>query len=97
MTNKQLAKIYKALSNENRLEIFFNILNGNNKSLDAGCNCIISEVINTLGIGAPTISHHLKELSNSGLIETDKDGKYLIARVNKGLLEELKNVFDLKQ
>lgn len=31
---------------------------------------------------APTISHHLKELSNAELIFTEKRGKFLVARVN---------------
>lgn len=95
MTNKQLTKIYKALSNEKRLEIFQNILKGNSTSFEDGCNCLISEIIQDLGIGAPTISHHLKELTNAGLIETEKSGKFLVARANKKILNELKNVFDL--
>jgi uncharacterized membrane protein len=48
-----------------------------------------------LNIGAPTISHHLKELSNAGLIETEKSGKFLIAHGNRELLAELKTVFDI--
>ncbi|MDP4177639.1 MAG: metalloregulator ArsR/SmtB family transcription factor [Bacillota bacterium] len=95
MTTKQLAKIYKALSNENRLEIFLNILKCSQKSFKSDCCCTISQIIQNFCIGAPTISHHLKELSNAGLIETKKDGKYLVAYVNKELLEELKNIFDI--
>jgi DNA-binding transcriptional ArsR family regulator len=97
MNTKQLAKIYKALSNENRLEIFFNILKSDTKSFESACACAISEIIQNIGIGAPTISHHLKELSNAGLIETQKEGKYLVAHVNKKLLAELKGVFDFNE
>lgn len=95
MTTKQLTKIYKALSNENRLEIFLNILRCNEKSFEADCDCPITSLMQNLRIGAPTISHHLKELSNAGLIETRKEGKYLTARVNTELLAELKDAFDL--
>jgi DNA-binding transcriptional ArsR family regulator len=94
MTTRQLSKIYKALSNENRLEIFRNILNSTASSFEADCDCPISSVMQNLHIGAPTISHHLKELSNAGLIETKKEGKYLVAHVNQELLAELKSAFD---
>ena len=97
MTTKQLVKIYKALSNENRLEIFLNILKCNEKGFESDCDCPITSIMQNLRIGAPTISHHLKELSNAGLIETKKDGKYLVAHVNKELLAELKNVFDFNE
>ena len=94
MTTNQLAKIYKALSNENRLEIFLSILNCDEKNFEPGCDCTITKVMQKLCIGAPTISHHLKELSNAGLIETKKEGKYLVAHVNKELLDEIKYAFD---
>ena len=94
MTTKQLTKIYKALSNENRLEIFLNILNCNQNSFES--DCPITGIMKNLCIGAPTISHHLKELSNAGLIETKKEGKYLLAHVNQELLAELKTAFDFK-
>ncbi|MDP4094154.1 MAG: metalloregulator ArsR/SmtB family transcription factor [Bacillota bacterium] len=94
MTTNQLTKIYKALSNENRLEIFLSILKSDEKNFETGCDCTISLIMQKLGIGAPTISHHLKELNNAGLIETKKEGKYLVAHVNKELLNEIKTAFD---
>lgn len=94
MTTNQLTKVYKALSNENRLEIFLSILKSDEKNFEAGCDCTITRIMQKLCIGAPTISHHLKELSNAGLIETKKNGKYLVAHVNKELLNEIKNAFD---
>ena len=65
MDTKELASIYKALSNENRLEIYLQILNSYEENYDAGCECFVTEIIGKLKIGAPTISHHLKELSNN--------------------------------
>lgn len=97
MTTNQLTKIYKALSNENRLEIFLSILKSDEKNFEAGCDCPISLVIQKLGIGAPTISHHLKELNNAGLIETKKEGKFLVAHVNRELLNEMKTAFDFSE
>jgi len=89
MDKKQLSKIYKALSNENRLEIFIDILEAENRTFEGGC--LVAQIKEKFNIGAPTISHHLKELSNVGLITTRKEGKYLIADVNRELLEILKD------
>ena len=97
MDAKELAKVFKALSNENRLEIYFEIVKSNEKSFDADCECFISDVINKLNIGAPTISHHLKELSNAKLIFTEKRGKFLVARVNQQLSDELCSLLTFKR
>jgi len=94
MHTKKLAKVYKALSNENRLEIFMDILEHEKKTFEKR-NCIVSQITEKFNIGAPTISHHLKELANADLIFTQKEGKYLTATVNKELLEELREKFEI--
>lgn len=94
MKINELAKIHKALSNENRLEIFLNIVKQDESKFES-CDCIMTVLMDKLRIGAPTISHHLKELSNAGLIETSKDGKFLVAHVNRSKLEELRKEFDV--
>ncbi|PHR69313.1 MAG: transcriptional regulator [Arcobacter sp.] len=95
MNAKELAKIFKALSNENRLEIYKEIAKQENIDYEKKCECSISEILSCLKIGAPTISHHLKELSNANLITTKKNGKFLIAQINKNTLEEIRNFIDL--
>jgi len=50
-----------------------------------------------LNIGAPTISHHLKELSAARLIFTEKRGKFLVAKVNQELLNEICNLLTFKR
>ena len=94
MNTKQLARIHKALSNENRLEIFLSILEYEQKDFEATPDCIMQKIRRNLCIGAPTVSHHLKELSDAGLISTAKDGKYLVAIVNKDIIKELSNEFN---
>lgn len=95
MESKELAKIFKALSNENRLEIYKEIAKQENIDYEQKCECIISDILSCLKIGAPTISHHLKELSNANLITTEKNGKFLIAYINKKTLEKIKEFIDL--
>jgi ArsR family transcriptional regulator len=82
MNIKKMAKIFKALSNENRLEIHLEIVKNSEQSYDANNECFISEILDALKVGAPTISHHLKELSNAELIFTEKRGKFLPKLLN---------------
>ncbi len=91
MEAKQLAKIMKALSNENRLALYLEIAKHGESDFEAP-ECTISDIVKMFRLSAPTISHHLKELANAGLISTEKRGKYLVARINKETLGEVKKV-----
>jgi DNA-binding transcriptional ArsR family regulator len=91
MEAKQLAKIMKALSNENRLALYLEIAKHGESNFEAP-ECTISDIVKMFRLSAPTISHHLKELTNAGLITTEKRGKYLVARINKETLGEVKKV-----
>src|SRR5680860_327042 len=92
MNTKRLARIFKALSNENRLEIYLELVKNNEHSYVNDCNCFVTDIIGKLDIGAPTISHHLKELSNTELIFTEKKGNFLVARINEELVNEVCNI-----
>ena len=97
MDAKKLAKIFKALSNENRVELYLEIVKSNEQSFSTDNQCFIADIIGKLNIGAPTISHHLKELSNAGLIFTEKRGKFLVAKVNEQLIDEVCTVLKIKK
>lgn len=94
MNTQQAAKILKALSHPNRLEMYLAIAKGEQRDFKA-CECCVTEIIKHLKIGAPTISHHLKELVNAGLIVTERQGKFLVARPNLETWEELKKTLPL--
>ena len=79
---QRLAKAFKALSNPNRLRIYTEILKQDTARLEAGCGCFITDVVRSLRIGAPTISHHVKELVNAELITVERQGKFLVCKVN---------------
>ena len=85
----------KALSNPNRFEIFMEILKSNQSRYEKE-ECFVYNIMEKFNIGAPTISHHLKELSNADLISTERKGKYLIAHINTNTLKEISNVINLK-
>jgi DNA-binding transcriptional ArsR family regulator len=65
------------------------IVKGEQNSFAADACCVVSTIIDNLKIGAPTVSHHLKELVNAGLIVTERQGKFLIARPVLETLEEV--------
>jgi ArsR family transcriptional regulator len=73
MSAKQLAKIMKALSNENRLKLYLKLAKQEESDFEAQ-ECNLSDVVKIFGLSPPTISHHLKELANAQLITTEKRG-----------------------
>lgn len=74
MDTIKLAKVLKALSHPKRLELFFKIAEKREADFetDCECECFVTDMINLLKLGAPTISHHIKELENAGLITTER-------------------------
>lgn len=97
MDTKRMAKVFKALSHPNRLELYLKIAEAHEASFAAGSECFVSDIIDSLKIGAPTISHHIKELENAGLISTDKKGKFLVCKVNQEIVEEVNNILALQR
>ena len=89
---KKMAKIMKALAHEKRLSLYLEIAEKQESSFQNDA-CHISEVVSLLKLSAPTISHHLKELMNADLITTQKDGKFLLARINKETLVTVCGLF----
>jgi DNA-binding transcriptional ArsR family regulator len=89
----RIARMFKALSNPNRLRLFMNLLEESKLDLAKGRihDCFLVKLLGGLGdIGAPTVSHHVKELADAGLIDTQRDGKQLICSVNPEGLAELR-------
>jgi len=96
MDTKKMAKVFKALSNPNRLELYLQIVENQENCYEADCDCFIRDIAKSLNIGAPTISHHLKELSNAELIFTERKGKYVVARVNEEMVNEVNELLKLQ-
>ncbi len=101
MELSNLAKIFKALSNEQRLAIFHMIYlhqkqcmnraaehtccRGMEKSFTQACQC--------MDLSRSTISHHFKELTNSGLITCEKHGQTNICTINEEGVKAIKELF----
>lgn len=70
---KDQAVKFKALCDENRLRIV--------EQLQEGQKCAY-ELLDILNITQPTLSHHMKILCESGLVEGKKDGRWMHYSLN---------------
>jgi ArsR family transcriptional regulator len=55
----------------------------------AACGC---DLEGPLGLSQPTVSHHIRILRESGLVEGTKQGRWVFYRVNPKRLEDLRGV-----
>jgi ArsR family transcriptional regulator len=98
---KKFAEIFKALSNPNRLKIFLQLISccqpGTVTSInpdtgDEGCACV-GDLGQNLGIVPSTISHHIKELRQAGLIRMERRGQKIECWVDPQTLKTLQGFF----
>jgi ArsR family transcriptional regulator len=89
---KGLARVFKALGDENRLAIFQLLRErcaGGCEVSEDGADRTVSEIAKEFDLALSTVSHHLKELRNAGLVICEKHGKQVYCQVNAALLEDL--------
>ena len=80
LTDRQITKIARALAEPRRVTIL--------KQLGQSCSGVTCSALTVSGeVSAPTISHHLKELKNAGLIEMTKQGKFAHLTLQRPVLE----------
>ncbi|MBM7855208.1 ArsR family transcriptional regulator [Desulfohalotomaculum tongense] len=77
---KEKIEIFKALADKNRLLIIDML------SCRELCACDIME---GLDLTQPTISHHMKILQHAGLVNSRKNGKWMIYSLNKAAFNDL--------
>ena len=82
MDTMDVVKIGKALSDENRVKILQMLTDGER------CGCKLLEAFE---ITQPTLSHHMKILCDSGLVDARKDGKWSRYSVNGDVIKEFGN------
>jgi ArsR family transcriptional regulator len=78
----ELERLFKALADRQRLRILNVLLQAD----EAVCVC---EFQPTLGIAQPTVSHHLKQLVEAGLLEREKRGTFAYYRLKPGALDRV--------
>jgi len=82
----RFAEIFRALSNPNRLQIFLWLVSccppGTTCSTDSALRQCVSELGQGLGIDPSTVSHHIRELRQSGLLRVERRGKNVLCWVD---------------
>lgn len=58
-------------------------------------SCICGDIVNELPLAQPTVSQHLKELKNAGLIKGNIDGTSICYCINETGFEKIKSFFQL--
>ena len=76
---QNILKLFKALSNKNRLLILWLIMNG------IRCACEIEHI---LGLSQSTVSHHINELTEVGVIKIIKSGKWSLVSSEINIFSE---------
>jgi ArsR family transcriptional regulator len=81
----QIAIIAKALGHPARVAIIEHLLKVN--------ACICNDIVDELPLAQSTVSQHLKELKNAGLIKGDIEGNSICYCINEETFEVLKEYF----
>ena len=82
MNESEIALICKALGDENRVQII--------KMLTGGelCAC---KILDTFNITQPTLSHHMKILTECNLVNSRKEGKWTYYSINCNKFSDFKS------
>ncbi len=82
---ENLAKILKAVAEPARLQLLALI-----RSTGERCACDLTEPV---GLSQPTVSHHLKVLTDAGLITREQRGQWAWFRANEDRIRDLGQLF----
>ena len=74
----QFERIAKALSDPRRFAML--------EAIGANCGCPNQSLCRDFPVSKATISHHLKELTQAGLVEPEREGQYVNYRVRHDVI-----------
>lgn len=78
-----LARVFKALSDPTRVRLVSII------AAHAGAEACVCELTEPVGLSQPTVSHHLKQLVEAGLLSREQRGRWAYYRVVDQALDQL--------
>ncbi|WP_102141719.1 ArsR/SmtB family transcription factor [Mycobacterium hubeiense] len=80
---ERLARVFKALADPARVRLLSLIAGAE------GAEACICDLTGPLGLSQPTVSHHMKQLVDTGLVTREQRGKWAYYRVEEATLERL--------
>ena len=84
------ATLFRALGDPARVRIL-------NCLATAGQPVCVCELVEPLSLSQPTVSHHLKKLTDAGLLEREQRGKWAFYSLNPEAASTLAALVDLKE
>ncbi|MCA0131868.1 ArsR/SmtB family transcription factor [Winogradskyella alexanderae] len=81
----EIASLAKAFAHPARVAILHQLFKSN--------SCICGDLVDEIGLAQATISQHLKELKNLGLIKGNIEGTSVCYCINEERWEEMKEIF----
>jgi DNA-binding transcriptional ArsR family regulator len=81
-----IATLAKALGHPARVAIIDYLLKAD--------TCICGDIVNELPLAQPTVSQHLKELKNAGLIKGETEGNSVCYCIDEKVIRQLQTYFD---
>jgi ArsR family transcriptional regulator len=90
--NRDLAKIFRALGDPSRLAIFEIVrecCEEDSGHSTADLRSSVSEIASQFDLSLSTVSHHLKELRNAGLITCERRGQHIFCSVDPSVLADV--------
>ena len=82
----ELETVFKALADRHRVKILNRLLSAGGEAV---CVCDFEEL---LGLKQPTVSYHLKQLLNAGIVTREKRGSYAYFSASPGALERIRDL-----
>lgn len=82
MDDRQFQKVAKALADPRRFEIFQTIATADHKGMCGG------EVCEEFSVAQATVSHHLKELTEAGLLVQRSEGQFKFWTLKQETMKE---------
>jgi ArsR family transcriptional regulator, arsenate/arsenite/antimonite-responsive transcriptional repressor len=80
---ERLAHVFKALADPARVRLLSMIASAD------GAEACICDLTGQIGLSQPTVSHHMKQLVDAGLVTREQRGKWAYYRVEDQALERL--------
>jgi ArsR family transcriptional regulator len=88
----ELARLFKALADPVRLRLL-SLIGAHQGGREPGAGVCVCELTGAFEVTAPTISHHLKVLRETGLISSERRGTWVYYWILPGVLERLAGLF----
>lgn len=83
------AALFKVLADPGRLQLLSRLAEEDCEPMS------VSELTQRSGLSQPTVSHHLKKLTEAGLLEKSRQGRSVIHRLRPELFAELRAVLQM--